>query len=102
MSAKFAYNIAIFLLFLSIHSFRKNEQEDHLASNGLSSRTLDRLAAGEVLRNVDGEIVTGSDVVRRLLATHALDRISGAQLLRLLDPLSGGVVSRALDRVGSK
>ncbi len=63
---------------------------------------MDRLTAGEVLRNVDSRTLTGGDVVRKLIETQALDRISGAEALRSLDPLSGGVLSKTLHRIGGK
>lgn len=70
--------------------------------NGLYSQNYDRLEGVEVLRNGNGEILTGADVVRMLLATHALDRVSAGQVLRILEPLSDGAISRTLNKLGGK
>ncbi|CAG2165874.1 unnamed protein product [Oppiella nova] len=48
---------------------------------------------------VDMNAMTGADLIRKLIETPALNRISGSQVLRSLDPLSGGLLSKTLNRI---
>lgn len=70
---------------------------------GLSPRTLSSSTAGDGFRHpLDMTAMSGRDVVRRLINTPALNQISGAEVLRTVDPLSGGLLSQVLNRIAGK
>lgn len=61
---------------------------------------MSRMTAVDVLRNLD--TISGSDLIRKMIHTRALNGISGAEVLRSLDPLSEGLLSKTLDRIAGK
>ncbi|GFQ78414.1 orcokinin peptides type A [Trichonephila clavata] len=43
----------------------------------------------------------GADVIRSLLASRSLDRLGGGEVIRILDPLTGGLMLKSLDQLST-
>lgn len=70
------------------------DDEDHLGLN------LELIKANEILRN--GHMLSGGDVLRKMIFTRSIDRLNTIDVLNSLDLLSDGTVSHALKRIKGK
>ncbi|XP_054160923.1 uncharacterized protein LOC128958978 [Oppia nitens] len=79
-------------------TLQQNSKE--FVNNNLNKPNVFDIKSGnpfEMRAYVDTSSVTGADVLKKLIESSALNRVSGLQVLRSLDPLSGGILSKTLN-----